>query len=212
MCRCILRLAKRDDIRLFVSASSITDVYYIVRRQVADASIAWQKLNDLLQIIDVAPVGKKEIQAAICDRWHDFEDAVQSESASSVGAKYIITRNIKDFSDSAVPAVTPQGFLQNIKQKLSATRCRARHGGEAADKSGGGAGEQGGAWAVWGGSIGGGAAMKHSRMRAAVTLCCDGEAHCKVTERRGGMLPVIVEVCFPRGKRHDKETNAIREI
>lgn len=112
----ILRLAKRDDIRMFVSASSITDVYYIVRRQVADAISAWQKLNDLLQILDVAPVGGKEIHAAICDRWHDFEDAVQSECATSIGAKYIITRNAKDFCNSTVPAVTPQDFLQNVKQ------------------------------------------------------------------------------------------------
>ena len=41
----------------------------------------------------------------------DFEDAVVDAVAERNGADYILTRNIKDFAGSSVPAVTPTEFL-----------------------------------------------------------------------------------------------------
>ncbi|MCB6951913.1 PIN domain-containing protein [[Eubacterium] rectale] len=35
-------------------------------------------------------------------KWKDFEDAIQSATAEYVYADYIITRNIKDFTQSKV--------------------------------------------------------------------------------------------------------------
>ena len=35
-------------------------------------------------------------------KWKDFEDAVQSATAESVHADYIVTRNLKDFMKSKV--------------------------------------------------------------------------------------------------------------
>lgn len=114
----ILRLTREDNIRMFISASSVTDVYYIVRRQVADASVAWQKLHDLLRILSVAPIGGKEIYAALNDKWNDFEDAVQSECALSIDAVCIVTRNVQDFAASVVPAITPKEFLRSVSKTL----------------------------------------------------------------------------------------------
>ena len=42
----------------------------------------------------------------------DFEDAVVDAVAERSGASYIVTRNIKDFADSAVPAILPADFLK----------------------------------------------------------------------------------------------------
>ena len=43
-----------------------------------------------------------------------FEDAVQSATMESVHADYIITRNIKDFKNSPVKALTPNDFLKTV--------------------------------------------------------------------------------------------------
>ena len=43
-----------------------------------------------------------------------FEDAVQSATAESVHADYIITRNLKDFTQSKVMAFTPTELLARI--------------------------------------------------------------------------------------------------
>lgn len=41
----------------------------------------------------------------------DLEDAMQHEASVSAGLDYIVTRNCKDFKNSAIPAVTPEEFL-----------------------------------------------------------------------------------------------------
>ena len=43
-----------------------------------------------------------------------FEDAVQSATAESVHADYIITRNLKDFTKSKVMAFTPTELWARI--------------------------------------------------------------------------------------------------
>ena len=41
-------------------------------------------------------------EMAVNMKWKDFEDAIQSATAEYVHADYIITRNIKDFTQSKV--------------------------------------------------------------------------------------------------------------
>jgi hypothetical protein len=45
----------------------------------------------------------------------DFEDAVQSSCARRVKADYIITRNVKDFEKSPVPAILPSEALELLR-------------------------------------------------------------------------------------------------
>lgn len=44
----------------------------------------------------------------------DFEDAVQMCCASRIKADDIVTRNIRDFSSSKVPALKPSELLERI--------------------------------------------------------------------------------------------------
>ena len=53
-----------------------------------------------------------DIHTAIMRSMPDFEDAVVDAVAERNGANYILTRNIKDFSGSSVPAMTPTEFLK----------------------------------------------------------------------------------------------------
>ena len=41
----------------------------------------------------------------------DFEDALQAAAARGNGAAFIISRNVKDFKRSPVPALTPRDYL-----------------------------------------------------------------------------------------------------
>lgn len=41
----------------------------------------------------------------------DYEDAVAIKIAENNNISYIITRNLKDFSDSPIPAFSPEDFL-----------------------------------------------------------------------------------------------------
>lgn len=48
----------------------------------------------------------------------DLEDSMQHQSAVSSGLDYIVTRNIKDFEKSDIPAVTPEEFLILAHSKI----------------------------------------------------------------------------------------------
>lgn len=41
-----------------------------------------------------------------------MEDCLQMECAINFDVEYIITRNIKDFKESCIPAIEPQEFLK----------------------------------------------------------------------------------------------------
>lgn len=44
----------------------------------------------------------------------DFEDCLQDECAKEISADFIITRNLDDFQNSQIKAITPQNFLEII--------------------------------------------------------------------------------------------------
>ena len=100
--------------RAFVSASAITDIYYIARKAIKDSSIVKSKLRRLLDVVRVAGVSENEIFAALDSGWDDFEDAVQNAVAESNGFDAIVTRDPDGFSGAVVPVYSPKDFLNKF--------------------------------------------------------------------------------------------------
>jgi len=94
-----------------LTASSVTDIYYIMRK-VSGREAALKRINSLLEILDVVSVGKAELIKAMELDIPDYEDALAAICAKRVKADYIVTRNIKDFKNSSVKAITPKELLQ----------------------------------------------------------------------------------------------------
>ena len=44
----------------------------------------------------------------------DFEDAMQVAAARACGARFVVTRNTRDFRRSPIPAITPQEALEAL--------------------------------------------------------------------------------------------------
>ena len=44
----------------------------------------------------------------------DFEDAMQVAAARACGAGHIVTRNVRDYERSPIPAVSPQAALTGL--------------------------------------------------------------------------------------------------
>ena len=64
--------------------------------------------------LEFADFSSTVLERAVNMQWDDCEDAIQSAKAELVHADYIITRNIKDFSQSKVMAFTPSELLSRI--------------------------------------------------------------------------------------------------
>lgn len=58
----ILRLAKKDDVEEYVSASAITDIYYLAYRQLRDRGMVRELMRKLLTVISIASVSGQEIE------------------------------------------------------------------------------------------------------------------------------------------------------
>jgi len=100
----------------FVTATTITDIYYISKKEKGH-QVSIDFISNLIEIIDVIGIDRRVIIESLLSKITDFEDAVQSVSSFFNSIDYIITRNQKDFSESAVKALTPKEFLDLIENK-----------------------------------------------------------------------------------------------
>jgi predicted nucleic acid-binding protein len=110
----ILRFCEINHIEGFVSAQTVTDVMYILRKHISPEDVR-DAVQTLLLIVKVADVCGSDITAAFSSKMTDFEDAVQSSCAGRIKADYIVTHNVRDFLNSSVPAILPSEMLTLLK-------------------------------------------------------------------------------------------------
>lgn len=111
----LLFLASCGKADLHVSASTITDIYYLLNKHVYhDKGKSLQAVEILMESLGVVNVGIKECLYATHSEMIDFEDAVVAEAANSADLDYIVTRNLKDYIGSLVPALDPHEYLELI--------------------------------------------------------------------------------------------------
>ena len=97
----------------YVSASAVTDIFYISQKKLGKKG-AKEAIKHLLNIYHPATVTDKDIYKALDLTWDDFEDSVQFTVGEGLSADYIVTRNTQDFSSGHIPAVTPEQFMRII--------------------------------------------------------------------------------------------------
>ncbi len=111
----LIEYAITGDLIELVSASAITDIYYVARKHFKDGKKAVELIRDLRVYIKTLPVTDDDIGKAIDRGWKDFEDAVQYSVAESNDVDFIITRNVADFEETAIPVVSPKEFLEQYE-------------------------------------------------------------------------------------------------
>jgi PIN domain len=90
---------------------SVATLAYLIERQQSAIS-AREFIRGMLVWADVAKTGRPDALAALELPMQDFEDALQVAAAVACGAQFIITRNVRDFKGSPVPALAPEAFLR----------------------------------------------------------------------------------------------------
>ena len=108
----VLNLTQRDDVREYVSASAITDIYYIANKQLKDRAAVRDLLERLLKIVSVAAVSEQEIRNALNLTWADFEDSVQYSVALLNEMDGIVTRNPDDYQEANMRIWLPEQVLE----------------------------------------------------------------------------------------------------
>ncbi len=111
----LFSLADKKEIELTVSSLTIANTSYVLLRQM-DSNKVKSILRKLRLIVKTLSLDDKIIGLALNDEtFSDFEDGLQHFTALENNQEIIITRNLKDFKNSKVPAMTAQQFLETIK-------------------------------------------------------------------------------------------------
>lgn len=94
----------------YLPAHAVTTLHYLVGKY-QNAGKANEVVNWALNTFQIVPVTHDTLAKAHLLGWPDYEDAVVSTAAHQAGCTAIVTRNIKDFRSSKVPALTPDEYL-----------------------------------------------------------------------------------------------------
>ena len=109
----IFNQVHQGKIKAIISASAVTDIFYILRKD-GGKEKALQFLLKLAQIVDIAAVDQSIIIDALALGWNDFEDAVQICVAKRNKIGIIVTRNTKDYGQTNLKIFSPVDFLKHI--------------------------------------------------------------------------------------------------
>ncbi len=110
----VLSLIEQRQIESYISASTFSDLYYIIRRA-RGKDWTFTYLNQLVTFCRIATVNQAVITMAITANFSDFEDAIQYATAVLNQLDVIITRNPKDFSVVQPRILTPQQLIEELK-------------------------------------------------------------------------------------------------
>ena len=112
----ILYLSEQKQIITYVSASTISDLYYILRK-IKSKELALEFIRNLIEICCIATVDRSVIAMALNTNFKDFEDAIQYSVAVINQLDAIITRNTKDFAITQPKILTPNQFVEQLENK-----------------------------------------------------------------------------------------------
>jgi len=106
-----LLMASEKKIDGYLTANSITDIFYVIRRSLPELE-AREVIRSLLYSLGVIEVGGADCWQALNLQIDDFEDALVASCAEKIGADYIISRD-DDFTRaiSPVQVISPSEFL-----------------------------------------------------------------------------------------------------
>lgn len=109
----IVSRIEQEPKRAFVAWHTLSNLFYLLtpRRGGIDAR---DFIEHLTRFVVVAPTGTDAIRYASDLPVADFEDAMQVAAAHACGARCIITRNVRDFRRSPIPALTPRDALDTL--------------------------------------------------------------------------------------------------
>ena len=111
----VLLASKEKNINGYISASAITDIFYIISKMIKNNSEVKELLRKLvINNVEIATVDGSIITQALDSDWDDFEDCVQYYTGESISADYIVTRNPEDFTNDKIKVISPDELLDII--------------------------------------------------------------------------------------------------
>jgi predicted nucleic acid-binding protein len=102
----------------YVTATTLTDIFYISRKHARSVEQARQAVSEILTAMVICPIDRAVLESAFNSGLVDFEDAVQIFGAVAQGLDAILTRDSKGFLSSPIPVMSVQELLRSISDLM----------------------------------------------------------------------------------------------
>ena len=93
-----------------VASETATVQYALAARKYASDEQAMEAIEGISQLLTVLDATEADLRNALRNPLGDFEDALLAWAAHRHGVDLIVTRNLRDFRESPVAALSPQQF------------------------------------------------------------------------------------------------------
>lgn len=113
----ILMLVSNRKLEGVLTAKSITDIYYILKRSIHNEEEVRKLIRILFILFEVKDTFSADCELALGSPVIDYEDAIMVQTAIRIDADCIITRNIKDYKASTIPVLSPEQFLNGFVEE-----------------------------------------------------------------------------------------------
>ena len=105
----IFQRAERKEILAFVSASSMTDIFYVAKKKLT-TPVARVAMENLLDLFTIVGIDESDLRGALSLPLADMEDALQAWCAIKADCDEFITRDTGGFQNVDISLVTPAEF------------------------------------------------------------------------------------------------------
>lgn len=115
----IIRSVSKKEFKGAITTSTVTDIYYITNKYLKNTEKTAAEVKKLFVLFDVITVTKNDCFNAFNTGIKDYEDSLLSICAFKWKADFIVTRNLSDFSNSVITAISPEDFLKRLSPPTS---------------------------------------------------------------------------------------------
>lgn len=114
-CDKLFPILMSDDNQLYLSASTIKDIYYFLNKQIKNEKEARKRIKNLVSIFKLLDTTEIMCLRALDSKMADYEDAIMVETAKEYKMDLILTRD-KDYKDNKLNKVcSPKELLAILK-------------------------------------------------------------------------------------------------
>ena len=108
----VLCLARRHAIAAAIASHTLANLFYYYGKPVVPFV-----RDRLLESVEVVAADAFLLKVALTWGFADLEDAMEAAAAQRWKASFLVTRNVRDFRRSPIPALTPADFLRRFVRK-----------------------------------------------------------------------------------------------
>ena len=96
----------------FLTANSITDIYYLMHKALHSAEETKKGLGVLFNLFEILDTCGIDCRRALTSDISDYEDAVMIDAAARAEIDCIVTRNLKEYAGALMPVYSPAQFIK----------------------------------------------------------------------------------------------------